>query len=124
MTASNVEERAMQLKDKVFLVTGGGSGLGAATATALIEAGAKVVLADVNRAAGEKLAAELGAGALFVETDVTGEASAANAINAAVTSFGALHGLVNCAGVAPAEKVVGKEGRTSWRALPRSSIST
>ena len=100
----------MQLKDKVFLVTVGGSGLGAATATALIEAGAKVVLADVNRAAGEKLAAELGASALFVETDVTGEASAANAINAAVTRFGALHGLVNCAGVAPAEKVVGKEG--------------
>ena len=77
----------MQLKDKVFLVTGGGSGLGAATATALIEAGAKVVLADVNRAAGEKLAAELGGNALFVETDVTGEASAANAINATVTGF-------------------------------------
>ena len=63
----------MQLKDKVFLVTGGGSGLGAATASALVEAGARVVLADVNRAAGEKLAAELGANALFVETDVTGE---------------------------------------------------
>ena len=100
----------MQLKDKVFLVTGGGSGLGAATASALVEAGARVVLADVNRAAGEKLAAELGANALFVETDVTGEASAANAINSAVSQFGALHGLVNCAGVAPAEKVVGKEG--------------
>ena len=92
----------MQLKDKVFLVTGGGSGLGAATASALVEAGARVVLADVNRAAGEKLAAELGANALFVETDVTGEASAANAINSAVSQFGALHGLVNCAGVAPA----------------------
>src|SRR5574343_1161520 len=100
----------MQVKDKVFLVTGGGSGLGAATATTLVEAGAKVVLADVNRQAGEKLATQLGGNALFVETDVTGEASAANAINTAVSTFGALHGLVNCAGVAPAEKVVGKEG--------------
>jgi NAD(P)-dependent dehydrogenase (short-subunit alcohol dehydrogenase family) len=100
----------MQIKDKVFLVTGGGSGLGAATATALVEVGAKVVLADVNREAGEKLATQLGGNALFVETDVTGEASAAKAINTAVTKFGALHGLVNCAGVAPAEKVVGKEG--------------
>lgn len=100
----------MQIKDKVFLVTGGGSGLGAATAATLVEAGAKVVLADVNREAGEKLAAELGGNALFVETDVTGEASANNAIRSAVEKFGALHGLVNCAGVAPAEKVVGKEG--------------
>ena len=100
----------MQIKDKVFLVTGGGSGLGAATAATLVEAGAKVVLADVNREAGEKLAAQLGGNALFVETDVTGEVSAANAISTAVSAFGALHGLVNCAGVAPAEKVVGKEG--------------
>ena len=100
----------MQIKDKVFLVTGAGSGLGAATARTLSEAGAKVVLADLNREAGEKLAAELGAGARFVETDVANEASAANAIQTAVSAFGGLHGLVNCAGVAPAEKVVGKEG--------------
>ncbi|MFN4325805.1 MAG: SDR family NAD(P)-dependent oxidoreductase [Azonexus sp.] len=100
----------MQIKDKVFLVTGGGSGLGAATAAALVEAGASVVLADVNREAGEQQAAQLGGNALFVETDVTSEASAVNAIDAAVTRFGALHGLVNCAGVAPAEKVVGKDG--------------
>ncbi|MFN4342586.1 MAG: SDR family NAD(P)-dependent oxidoreductase [Azonexus sp.] len=100
----------MQIKDKVFLVTGGGSGLGAATAAALVEAGASVVLADVNREAGGQQAAQLGGNALFVETDVTSEASAVNAIDAAVTRFGALHGLVNCAGVAPAEKVVGKDG--------------
>ncbi|UCV10978.1 3-hydroxyacyl-CoA dehydrogenase [Dechloromonas denitrificans] len=100
----------MQIKDKVFLVTGAGSGLGAATARTLSEAGAKVVLADLNRVAGEKLAAELGAGARFVETDVANEASAVNAIQTAISTFGGLHGLVNCAGVAPAEKVVGKEG--------------
>uniref|UniRef100_Q47I65 NAD-dependent epimerase/dehydratase:Short-chain dehydrogenase/reductase SDR n=1 Tax=Dechloromonas aromatica (strain RCB) TaxID=159087 RepID=Q47I65_DECAR len=100
----------MQIKDKVFLVTGAGSGLGAATAVALAEAGAKVVLVDLNRQAGEKQAADLGDGACFVETDVASEASAVNAINTAISKFGALHGLVNCAGVAPAEKVVGKEG--------------
>ena len=61
----------MEIKDKVFLVTGAGSGLGAATARNLIDGGAKVVLADVNREAGESLAAELGANARFVETDVT-----------------------------------------------------
>lgn len=100
----------MQLTDKVFLVTGAGSGLGAATARMLSERGAKVVLVDLNREAGEKLASELGAGAVFVETDVTSEASAMNAVQTAVGQFGGLHGLVNCAGVAPAEKVVGKEG--------------
>ena len=100
----------MQLNNKVFVVTGGGSGLGAATARGLVEAGARVVLADVNRAAGEALATELGAAALFVETDVSSETSAVNTIQAAISSFGALHGLVNCAGIAPAEKVVGKEG--------------
>jgi NAD(P)-dependent dehydrogenase (short-subunit alcohol dehydrogenase family) len=100
----------MEIKDKVFLVTGAGSGLGAATARNLIDGGAKVVLADVNREAGEARAAELGANARFVETDVTSEASAVNAINTAISAFGGLQGLVNCAGVGPAEKVVGREG--------------
>jgi NAD(P)-dependent dehydrogenase (short-subunit alcohol dehydrogenase family) len=100
----------MQILGKVFLVTGAGSGLGAATASILAEAGAKVVLADLNREAGEKLAAELGGGARFVETDVASEASAVNAIQIAVSTFGPLNGLVNCAGVAPAEKVVGRDG--------------
>lgn len=100
----------MQIMGKVFLVTGAGSGLGAATARILAEAGAKVVLADLNREAGEKLAAELGGGARFVETDVASEASAVNAIQIAVSTFGPLNGLVNCAGVAPAEKVVGRDG--------------
>ena len=100
----------MQLKDKVFVVTGGGSGLGAETARGLVAAGAKVLLADVNQAAGEAMAAELGAAAKFVVTDVTNEASATQAIQTAISALGGIHGLVNCAGVAPAEKVVGKEG--------------
>lgn len=100
----------MQIEDKVFVVTGGGSGLGAATARMLVGAGGKVVLADVNDEAGDQVAAELGAAAAFVKTDVTDEASAKAAIDRAVSGFGGLHGLINCAGVAPAEKVVGREG--------------
>ena len=100
----------MKIENGVFVVTGGGSGLGAATARMLVGAGAKVVLADVNREAGEAVAAELGSAAVFVTTDVTDEASAKAAIDRAVSGFGGLNGLINCAGVAPAEKVVGREG--------------
>ncbi|MGL1834781.1 3-hydroxyacyl-CoA dehydrogenase [Rhodocyclaceae bacterium SMB388] len=100
----------MQIEDRIFVVTGGASGLGAATARMLVDAGAKVVLADVNDEAGDQMAAELGAASAFVKTDVTDEASAKAAIDRAVSGFGGLHGLVNCAGVAPAEKVVGREG--------------
>ena len=69
-----------------------------------------MVLADVNEAAGEALAAELGAGALFVRTDVTSGAEGEAAVAAAVAKFGRVDGLVNCAGIAPGEKVVGREG--------------
>lgn len=68
------------------------------------------MLADVNRDAGEALAAELGASARFVETDVTNEDSARHAIETARSIFGGLQGLVNCAGIAPAEKVLGRDG--------------
>jgi NAD(P)-dependent dehydrogenase (short-subunit alcohol dehydrogenase family) len=100
----------MQLKDHVFLITGAGSGLGAAVARRFVAAGAKVVLADVNHAAGEALAAELGDGARFAPTDVTQEADGMAAVQLALDAFGHLHGLVNCAGIAPGEKVVGREG--------------
>lgn len=99
----------MKIEGKVFVVTGGGSGLGAATGRMVVEGGGRVVLADVNREAGEAVAAELGERAVFVATDVTDEASAKAAIDKAVCGFGQLDGLVNCAGVAPAEKVVGRE---------------
>ena len=99
----------MQIKDNVFVVTGGASGLGAATAKMIVERGGKVVLVDVNPEAGAKVEAELGANARFVQTDVTSDESARNAF-AVAQSMGQLRGLINCAGVAPAEKVVGKEG--------------
>jgi NAD(P)-dependent dehydrogenase (short-subunit alcohol dehydrogenase family) len=100
----------MQIKDSVFLVPGGASGLGAATAQHLVAAGGGVVIADLNPQAGEKLAAGLGANARFVVADVTNEAQVQHAIDTAVKTFGALHGLVNCAGIAPGERVVGKNG--------------
>jgi NAD(P)-dependent dehydrogenase (short-subunit alcohol dehydrogenase family) len=100
----------VQIENSVFVVTGGASGLGAGTARMIVAAGGKVVLADVNGAAGEALAAELGANARFVETDVTDEESARHAIDTARRVFGGLHALVNCAGIAPAEKVLGRDG--------------
>ncbi len=100
----------MQVKDHVFLVTGAGSGLGAAVACQLVTSGAYVVCADINKAAGERVASELGAQARFIATDVTSEADGQAAVDAALESFGHLHGLINCAGVAPGEKVLGREG--------------
>jgi NAD(P)-dependent dehydrogenase (short-subunit alcohol dehydrogenase family) len=97
----------MQIQNSVFIITGGASGLGAASARMIAENGGKVVLADVQVEAGEKLAAEL-KGA-FVKCDVTSEADG-KAVVAAAVKAGALRGLINCAGVAPAVKTVGKDG--------------
>lgn len=100
----------MQIKDSVFIVTGGASGLGAGTVRALAAQGGRVLIADVNKAAGEALAKELGADARFAECDVSSEASARATVDLAVGTFGNLNGLVNCAGIAIGEKTVGKEG--------------
>jgi NAD(P)-dependent dehydrogenase (short-subunit alcohol dehydrogenase family) len=100
----------MQIKNRVFIVTGGGSGLGAAVARTLVAAGAQVVIADIDRAAGQAIAAELGDNLRFAPTDVTSEADGKAAVQLALDSFGHLHGLVNCAGVAPGEKVLGRDG--------------
>ncbi len=109
----------MRIQDSVFLVTGGASGLGAGTARLLIERGARVVLADLNRAAGEALVAELGGQARFAETNIADEASARAAVELAGATFGRLDGLVNCAGVVHGEKVVGKEGAHSLATFRR-----
>ena len=100
----------MQIKDSVFIITGGASGLGEATGRMLVAQGAKVVLADLNEAAGKALAAELGGNARFVTTNVADEASGKACVAEALKVFGGLHGLVNCAGIGPAEKVLGKNG--------------
>lgn len=97
----------MKIENNVFIITGGASGLGAATAYMVVENGGKVVLADVQVEAGEKLAAELGG--TFIRCDVTSEEDGKAAVGAAA-ALGTLRGLVNCAGIAPAVKTVGKEG--------------
>jgi NAD(P)-dependent dehydrogenase (short-subunit alcohol dehydrogenase family) len=100
----------MEIQNKTFLITGGGSGLGAATARLLAAADANIVIADINHETGESVAAEIGAQARFAHTDVTDETSVQNAINSALTTFGGLHGAISCAGIAIAEKVLGKGG--------------
>jgi NAD(P)-dependent dehydrogenase (short-subunit alcohol dehydrogenase family) len=109
----------MQIQNHVFLVTGGGSGLGAATATMLVANGGKVVLGDVSDA-GEAVAKKLGANARFIKTDVTDEASTQAAVQLCVSAFGGIHGLVNCAGVAPGERVVGRNGPHALESFERA----
>jgi NAD(P)-dependent dehydrogenase (short-subunit alcohol dehydrogenase family) len=100
----------MDIRNSTFIVTGGSSGLGAATVEMLVAAGGRAVIADVNKAQGEALAAKLGKSARFVECDVTREDHGKAAVDAAISGLGGLHGLVNCAGIAVGEKTVGKEG--------------
>jgi NAD(P)-dependent dehydrogenase (short-subunit alcohol dehydrogenase family) len=108
----------MQLYDHTFLVTGGASGLGGACVRMLAGAGANVLIADLNREAGEKLAADLGRRVRFVHTDVTDEASVRDAVTAA-QAFGPLRGAVGCAGIALAERVLGKFGPHDLAAFTR-----
>lgn len=100
----------MQIKDHVFVITGGASGLGLATAEMIIAHQGKVVLADMNAELGDQVTKQLGSNALFHLTDVTDSSSAETCFSKATSYFGAIHGLVNCAGIAPAEKVITKEG--------------
>ena len=97
----------MQIRGNVFLITGGASGLGAASARLIAAEGGKVVIADLNEDAGNALAKELGGA--FVNCNVASEEDGARAV-AAATALGTLRGLVNCAGIAPAVKTVGKDG--------------
>lgn len=100
----------MLINNKAFIVSGGASGLGAATVRAIVKAGGKVVIADLNSEAGEALAAELGDVARFCRTDICSEQEVQTAVDTAVQAFGSLFGAVNCAGIAIGEKVVGREG--------------
>ena len=97
----------MDIQGKVFIVTGGASGLGEGTARMLAKCGGKVVIADMQVEKGEAVAKEIGAS--FVRCDVSSEADG-QAVVAQALSMGKLMGLVNCAGIAPAEKLVGRNG--------------
>jgi len=98
----------MEIKGLSAVITGGGSGMGAETARHLAQAGVKVALLDINKANVEKIAAETGG--LALECDVSSEASAKAALEAAAAAHGVARILVNCAGIAPGSRIVGKEG--------------
>ncbi|HET6688074.1 MAG TPA: SDR family NAD(P)-dependent oxidoreductase, partial [Rubrobacter sp.] len=100
----------MRVEGSTYFITGGGSGLGAATARLLAENGAHVVLADVDEEAGDQMASQIGSDAEFVSTDVTDEESVQDALDTVVENFDSLNGVVNCAGIGPAARVVGKKG--------------
>jgi NAD(P)-dependent dehydrogenase (short-subunit alcohol dehydrogenase family) len=110
----------MQIANHVFLVTGGSSGLGAATVRNLVAGGGRVIIADINQEAGQKLATELGDVAAFVECNVVDEAQVQSAVDTAVQRFGKLDGAINCAGVATGERVVGKNGAHSLAGFERT----
>jgi NAD(P)-dependent dehydrogenase (short-subunit alcohol dehydrogenase family) len=109
----------MDLAKTTFIVTGGASGLGAASARTLHAAGANVVIADLQTDKGEALARELGERARFVKCDVTSEADGKAAVDLALKTFRGLQGLVNCAGIAIGEKTIGKEGPHSLASFTR-----
>jgi NAD(P)-dependent dehydrogenase (short-subunit alcohol dehydrogenase family) len=100
----------MNIQGKGALVTGGASGLGEATVRMLVAQGAKVTILDINDKTGNALAAELGANAQFLKTDVTNAAQVQANVEAAVKQMGGLHFLVTTAGIGIAEKLLGKNG--------------
>ena len=110
----------MEIRGSTFIVTGGASGLGAACARMIVEAGGRALLADVNEKDGSELAHALGAACRFIRTDVTDEGSARSAVAEARNALGGVQGLVNCAGIVHAEKVIGREGPHSLAGFMRA----
>lgn len=100
----------MIIFNQSFFVTGAASGLGYAVAQMIVENGGRVLLADINTEAGARVEAELGSNAKFVTTNVVDELSVKNALNIGLENFGHFSGVVNCAGIGPAERVLGRQG--------------
>ena len=100
----------MEISNKVALITGGASGLGLATAETLLDAGAKIMLLDLNEDNAKSAVEKLGSNASYVIANVTDESSVQSAVDKTVEVFGGLHIVVNCAGIGSASKTVGKNG--------------
>lgn len=100
----------MEIQGKTFIISGGASGLGGGAARRLLGLGANIVIADINIENGEKMVAELGDSSRFVKTDVASEEDVQAAVDFAVNTFGAVHGAISCAGIAPGERTVSKRG--------------
>ncbi len=101
----------MEIQGVGAVVTGGGSGLGEATARALAARGARVAILDLGRSRGAEVAAGIGGGALFAEADVSSEEQVQAALDRALSAFGGIHVAVNCAGIGVAGRTVDKEGK-------------
>ena len=108
----------MDIKGEAALITGGGSGLGEGTARALAAAGAKVAVLDINLAAAQRVAADIGG--LAIACDVSSAASGQTALTQARAAHGAARVLVNCAGIAPAARIVGRDGPMALDAFRRT----
>lgn len=100
----------MKIENKTFLVTGGASGLGFAAAKMIVENGGNAVLLDINEEAGTAAQTNLGVKSKFIKTDVTNEEQVQNAVNQSIEAYVSIAGIINCAGVGPAKRVVGKDG--------------
>jgi NAD(P)-dependent dehydrogenase (short-subunit alcohol dehydrogenase family) len=100
----------MNIQSKTFIVTGGASGLGRAAVDAVVAAGGRAVILDVNNEAGRGAEASIGSAVRFAQADVTSEDQVKAAIDLAVKELGGLHGVVNAAGIGQAAKVLGKNG--------------
>src|SRR5262245_3121082 len=100
----------MQISGKTFIVTGGASGLGRASAEAILAAGGNVVILDVSAETGKAAEQAMGVKAKCAQADVSSEEQVKAAVDLAVSSFGGLHGAVNAAGIGPAAKVLGRNG--------------
>ncbi|MFZ4453339.1 3-hydroxyacyl-CoA dehydrogenase [Salibacterium aidingense] len=109
----------MQVKDKVWLITGAASGMGGACAKMITENGGKVIIADINVKKGRKFAEQLGDNAIFIKTDVTSEEDAAHTVADAMAHFGKLDGLINCAALGVAEKILNKKSTHSLEHFSR-----
>lgn len=100
----------MEIKNKTFLISGGASGLGMATAKMITAIGGNVIIVDIDVEGGSAVQKELGSKALFIHTDITKEEEVRSALQKGMDLFGSLHGLINCAGVAPGERILGRKG--------------
>ncbi len=109
----------MNIKETIAFVTGGASGLGEATVRSIAAQGGKAAIIDLDADRGQKLAAELQGQAIFVKTDITDEASVSEALSQTIKAFGKVNAVVNCAGIAPPGKVLGKNG-----VLPLAAFET
>jgi NAD(P)-dependent dehydrogenase (short-subunit alcohol dehydrogenase family) len=110
----------MRLEGRTVIVTGGASGLGGATVDMIVAAGGRAIIVDINEQTGAAKAAQHGKSAHFVKTDVTSDTEMQRAVDAGITTFGAIHGLVCAAGIAVAERVLPKDGVQPLAHIPRT----